>query len=142
MPLFPGSFSLSLLSPGAPQDADSTVLLRKQQKTALWRYCCDFARKSLRPKAPFKSKTFGRKWRKSEHLLRMQWMTAVARRVPLGKIERGHLDLKNALVSLLPPVSRMRDTSVTAGKLVYSLLICSICPTLPVSVRVPHQLYS
>lgn len=67
-------------------------------------------------------------------------MAAVARRVPLGKIEKGHVDLKNTLVSLLPPVSRMRDTSVTAGKLGCTLLVCSICPTLPVSIRVPLQL--
>lgn len=136
MPLIPTAFSLSLLSPGAPQDADSSVLLRRQQKTALWRHC-DFACKSLHPKAPSKSKTFGK-----NHLLRMQWMTAVARRVPSGKIERGHLAFKNALVSFLPPVSRMRDTSVTAGKLACTFLVCSICPTIPVSIRVPHQLYS
>lgn len=119
MPIFPIDFRLSLLSPGVPQDADSTVLLRKHQKTALWRHHCDLAPKSLHPRVPFKSKTFGRKWRKSEHLPRMQWMIAVARRVLLGKIERGLLDLRNVLVSLLPPASRMRDTSITSGQFAF-----------------------
>lgn len=96
----------------------------------------------LHLKASFKSKIFGTSQRKSDHLLRMQWMTAIARRGALGKTERWHLVFKNAAVSLHPPVSRRRGTSVTAGKLVCTLLVCSIGSTLPVSIRVPHQLHS
>lgn len=141
MPLFPIAFSLFLLSLRASQDVDSTVLLRKQQKTDSRDTIVIWPIKASVQKHLLKAKLLGEN-EESQSICLECSMTAVVRRGPLGKIERGHLVLKNALVSLLLPFNRVRDTSVIAGKFACTLLVSSVCPILPVSIRVPQQLHS